>query len=86
MARNNKTFKFADIKELLEEGLELVTAEKWSNCVRHVVEKEEVKMWNLDRLMDDTVEAVTFRVNCSSDDDTSSESESHLSLDPLDDN
>lgn len=86
VARNNKTFKFADIKELLEEGLELVTAEKWSNCVRHVVEKEEVKMWNLDRLMDDTVEAVTFRVNCSSDDDTSSESESHLSLDPFDDN
>ncbi|CAK1590863.1 unnamed protein product [Parnassius mnemosyne] len=46
-ARNNKTFNMKDVKKLFEEGLNEVTAEKWSSCVAHII-KEEDKMFDLD--------------------------------------
>lgn len=55
VARNNRTFKFADVKILLQEALNLVTPEKWKDCICHVIETEEVKMWNLNSLTDDVV-------------------------------
>ncbi|KAI5643064.1 reverse transcriptase (RNA-dependent DNA polymerase) domain-containing protein [Phthorimaea operculella] len=42
VARNNKSFKIGDLKQLFNEGLQLVTPERWSSCIDHVI-KEETK-------------------------------------------
>lgn len=50
VAMNNKTFKMAEVKGLLEEGLRKITPAKWSDCVTHVI-KEEDKMCRLDHYL-----------------------------------
>lgn len=71
VARNNRSYKMADITKLFQEGLNDVTAQKWSDCVAHVI-KEEEKMFKLDNLID----VVTDRliINVSGDDEESSDS------------
>lgn len=65
VARKNTSFKMADVKKLLEEGIENITAEKWSNCVQHVV-KEEHKLYGLDDSIDKTVDSFIINVTDSS--------------------
>ncbi|XP_026319497.1 uncharacterized protein LOC113229996 [Hyposmocoma kahamanoa] len=73
VARNNKTFKMNEVRQLFEEGLQLVTPQRWSDCVRHII-KEENKMMQLDHLIDDVSD--TFIINVTdSDSSTSSGSE-----------
>ncbi|KAL0830008.1 hypothetical protein ABMA28_003466 [Loxostege sticticalis] len=36
VARNNSTYKLADVKLLLVDGFNQMTSEKWANCVEHV--------------------------------------------------
>ena len=50
VAANNTTFKLADAKRPLEEGVEKVTEEDWKKCIEHV-KKEEAKLWELDNLI-----------------------------------
>lgn len=75
VARNNKTFKLADVKKLVEEGLANVTADKWSECVGHVL-KEEKKMLELDHRVDGVVDRLEIIVDGSE----SSESESDTDI------
>lgn len=49
IANNNKTFKMVDVKNLLQEGINKITPQKWSDCVTHVI-KEEDKMRQLDHI------------------------------------
>ncbi|XP_045540789.1 uncharacterized protein LOC106711875 [Papilio machaon] len=51
VAKNNKTFKMAEVKKLFEEGLQNITCEKWSSWVSHII-KEEEKMYGLDDMID----------------------------------
>ncbi|KAK9753711.1 hypothetical protein QE152_g1831 [Popillia japonica] len=45
----------ADVKVLLQEGLDLVNAESWKNCVKHaIVEKD--KMYQVDNIVENIVE------------------------------
>jgi hypothetical protein len=37
----NGTFSITDVEKLMQEKVGKITAEKWANCVRHVVENEE---------------------------------------------
>ena len=71
-ARNNTTFKLSDVKILLQNALERVTADKWQKCIQHV-QKEEEKMWELDNLIDDTVEPII--INLGDEDSSSSDEE-----------
>lgn len=48
---HNNTFKINDVKMLLEQGVERVTAEHWNNIVRHVIE-EEKRFWEIDEIAD----------------------------------
>lgn len=75
VARNNTTFKMADVKKLLKEGLNQITAEKWQNCIGHV-KKEEKKYGSLDDNIDNTVDS--FIINTTED---SSETESSSATD-----
>lgn len=49
---NNKTFKLADVRNLLIEGTEKVTVEMWKNFISHTTKAED-KFWDMDNLVDE---------------------------------
>lgn len=57
IARNNTTFILKDIEVLLTNSLKRVIVDKWKNCIDHVI-KEETEMWELDNLIDQTIELI----------------------------
>lgn len=71
---HNTSFKINDVKRLVEEGVEHVTSEDWTNCIKHVIE-EEKKMWEVDEIADriiDEIEPIFVDVNAGSDSDSDS--------------
>ncbi|XP_029679990.1 uncharacterized protein LOC115245703 [Formica exsecta] len=68
----NNTFKINNVKTLLEQGVERVTAEHWNNFVRHIIE-EEKKFWEIDEIADrmiDNIPPLIINVGGESDFDT----------------
>lgn len=55
VANNNISFKLQEVKQLVTEGLNKVTAENWKSCIQHVIKKEQ-EFWEIDGLMDDVFE------------------------------
>lgn len=55
---NNSTFKINDVRRLLNEGIERVTPEMWSNYVSHTI-KEEDKFWQIDYISDEMLDEHT---------------------------
>lgn len=74
VAANNKSFKMAQLKELLTTALGEVSSEKWQRCVKHVEENIEPKMWNIDLFTEQAVESLI--VSLSEDGRSSSSTES----------
>ncbi|CAH2001242.1 unnamed protein product [Acanthoscelides obtectus] len=76
IAKHNTTFKFCDLKGLFKEALELITAQKWENCIKHVKDKVEKRMWELDNILEEQVEPFIIDIGASgsSDDESSSSS------------
>ncbi|XP_072381874.1 uncharacterized protein [Diabrotica undecimpunctata] len=72
VAAKNTTFKFADMKNLFDEALSTITPQKWKNCVQHITQKVEPKMWELDNLVEARVDSIIINPD---DDSTSSFSE-----------
>lgn len=75
VAKNNKTFKLSDVEELCKKGLDQIGAEEWQKCIEHT-EKKEKEMWDLDEVIENTVDSLVININSNSDDSTSSENES----------
>lgn len=73
VARQNTTFKMKDVKLLFDQAITEVTPENWRKAVQHVI-KEEDKMWDLDNLIDQTVEPLII---VSRGDDSSSDDEDY---------
>lgn len=71
VARKNSTFKLADVSKLLEQAIGNVTAETWKKCIGHV-EKEEDRMWEIDRQTEMVVEPLIITLN-GSDSETETE-------------
>ncbi|CAF4891133.1 unnamed protein product [Pieris macdunnoughi] len=67
----------ADVKRLLEEGLNNINQLKWKNCVEHIM-KEEQKLNRLDDSIDKTVDSFIINVT---DSCTSSSSENDWGTD-----
>lgn len=44
VAKNHRTFKLADVKNLVVEGISKVTLEDWKKCVGHLEKEVEKKM------------------------------------------
>lgn len=61
VARKNTTYKMNDVQKHFEEALQEVNAEKWQRCIEHVI-KEEQKMWQLDSLLEKTVEPLIINL------------------------
>lgn len=74
VASKNKSFKLSEIKSLLPEALESITAEKWQSCIKHV-EEEEKKMRRLDGIIDDMVEQFIINVGASSSEESEDDDE-----------
>ena len=78
VARNNKTFKMVDLKPLLEKSISDITPELWNNCVRHVRNKVEKEMWEVDYKSDDVydrfINVAPMIIDIGPDDDSSEES------------
>lgn len=77
VARNNTTFKMADLKILFENAVSAVTAVSWSKCVQHVI-KEEDKFWDLDPQIETIIEPLIITLG---NDDSESDDVSNLSED-----
>lgn len=55
MKSNNTTFELNDVKQLLMEGLNLVTEENWANFEKQTIDKEQ-RIWDLDNIMDEMMD------------------------------
>ena len=63
-----------DVKLLFDHTIKEVTPENWWKAVQHVIKQEE-KMWNLDNLIDQTVDPLIIIL--SRGDDSSSDDEEY---------
>ena len=70
VSRNNLTFKFKDVKELIEAGFDQITDSKWNNCCEHV-ERVEKNYWDNDIAVEDEVEKIIIEVDGDDDSDIS---------------
>lgn len=53
VARHNKSFTMAEMKQLFLDAVQEITPDVWSKCVEHVIQKIEVDMWKLDKMADE---------------------------------
>lgn len=74
VAARNVTFKLADAKNLLEQAISTITAEKWKNCVQHVSEKVETRFWELDNIIESITEPLIIDVSGNESDSSSNSS------------
>lgn len=62
VARNNTTYKLADVQILFQNAISNVSPENWRKCVEHVLKVED-KMWTVDMAVDAIVEPLIIHVN-----------------------
>lgn len=72
VARNNKTFKMKELKPLLADALNKVTADNWQRCIDHVI-NEEKRMLTLDGILDEVVDRFVIEVGGDSSESDESE-------------
>lgn len=77
VAANNTTFKLDDVRNLLLEGINLVGSDAWKNNIQHAI-SEECKMYDVDNIIDEVVDKLTFTVNTGSSSEFSFDSDSDL--------
>lgn len=73
VARNNVTFKMAQLKPMLEAALSTITAESWKKCIEHVKKVEE-RMWELDISIEVIVEPLVINLK-ETEEESSSDSD-----------
>ena len=86
--RNTSKFNLDEVKQLAQEGFEVVTKERWADLVKHVRDKMEDHYWqndNLDLQERFHVSEFVIHVGGESDDDPTSELGSTSNSDSLND-
>lgn len=73
---NNTTFKLPEVEQLLRESVKHVDAEMWSKFIKQT-KKEEEKLFEIDFIIDETLETTNFRPTVT--EDTSSDLDSDYS-------
>ena len=68
MAKENKTFKIADVMALTNEAISTVTADQWHSACLHCMTLVD-KFWKTDCLQEETVEQLLIEVNGDHDDE-----------------
>lgn len=54
VARLNRTFKLADVRNIHLQAIDIVNAQKWIKCIDHM-EKVESNMWQIDSSISNSV-------------------------------
>ncbi|XP_048250602.1 uncharacterized protein LOC125378706 [Haliotis rufescens] len=72
VARQNKTFKFADVKHIVLKGMGSITDVRGANCGQHVIKVEE-EYWKQDCIRPDTVQPVVVHLGDSTDSESDDE-------------
>ena len=72
-ASHNKDFTMAGIEQLAREGIMQVTAEKWANCFKHVVQKVEKHYRKTNRIFEEAVDRVLIEVRHEEEETSESE-------------
>ena len=67
-------FTLSEVKKLVEEGFQYVTAERWRSLIKHVEEKVEDHYWQHDGLYEQQVDELIITVG--GEDDGSSDDDS----------
>ena len=75
VAKHNTTYKLADVRKLLLEGVAGVTSDQWAACCRHA-ETTEDEFWRLDGEIDQEMDEVIIEF---SDDDDADEQDQEVS-------
>ena len=73
VARNNSTFKMADVKVLINSAFGRITPDVWARCEDHVMKIEE-NYWKTDLVAESTIQPVV--INLAESDSDSQESDS----------
>ena len=73
MASHNKDFTTAGIEQLAREGITQVTAEKWANCVKHIIQKVEKHYREIDGIVEEAVNCVLIEVRREEEETSESE-------------
>lgn len=55
VTQNNTSYQISDVRELLDTAVERVTARDWENFIERVI-AEENKIWEVDDIMDETID------------------------------
>lgn len=76
VARNSTTLKLEEVKQLVIEGIERITADRWKECLKHIKIEEE-KFYQLDLIMDDVTD--TFMTSLKDSEPESTDSEESMS-------
>ena len=74
VARRNLRFTLGNIKDLISEGLQSITAAEWEKCERHVLSNER-QYWKIDIAVDEVQEPVVLCVGQSESEAESSDSD-----------
>ncbi|KAF2881628.1 hypothetical protein ILUMI_24540 [Ignelater luminosus] len=62
VAEKNTTFKFQDMKTIFFKAVGTITAQKWKNCIQHVKNNIEQKLWDLDNVIEIHVKPLIINV------------------------
>ena len=80
-ASHNKDFTMARTEQLAREGIAQVTAEKWANCVKNVIQKVERHYRETDGIVEEAVDRVLIEVR--REEEETSESEEGFFLEQM---
>ncbi len=72
-ASHNTDFTMAGIEQLARDGITQVTAEKWANCVKHVIQKVEKHYRETDGIVEEAVDRVLIEVRREEEETSESE-------------
>lgn len=78
VARNNTTFKFENVKNLLKEAIDRVTPLRWQKSIEHTI-KEEEKFYKIDFTIDEVADSFIINVTDSETSESEVFSESEVS-------
>ncbi|XP_072399539.1 uncharacterized protein [Diabrotica undecimpunctata] len=79
VAQKSTTFKLKDVKLLLDQTIQNITASNWQSCIKHT-QKEEAKMWDVDTRVDVLIEPIIITPEDSSDSELTTGSDSEIKI------
>ena len=66
IGRRNLSFNLGDVKTLIQEGIDRIDAKTWSDCCRHVRDREAEK-WKSDIAVEQEIERIVKQIDSDSD-------------------